>query len=106
MLVRAFEVEIGWEAGLIGMRPQMLFTAERPAHDGLMRRAGVEPDVDGIAELAVARFVDAEILASCVEPCFDAACAILAAASSISAGVSGCSSSVSLSTNKGRGTPH
>ena len=73
VLVRPFEIEIRGELRLIGMRAQVFFTAERPAHRGLMRRAGIEPDIDRIGEFAITRLVDAKILAPCGEPRFYAA---------------------------------
>jgi hypothetical protein len=73
VLVRALEVEVGRERGVLGMRALMLRTALRPAHHGLVRRARIEPYVERVGELAVAPLVDAEVLAGRLEPRLDAA---------------------------------
>src|SRR5438093_3778402 len=73
MLVGAFEIQIRRKASLLRVRAQVLFPAFGAAHHGLMCHARVEPDVEGVAQLPVARLVDAEVFARRCEPCFDAA---------------------------------
>ena len=63
MLVRTFKVEIGREHALLGVRA---------THHREMRRAGIEPDVERVAHLAVlGRFVTEQLLRIEREPAFD-----------------------------------
>ena len=62
MLVRALEIKIGG----IGRVGQL-------AKDGKMRRTGIEPHVDGVADLAINAPIDADLFGSQGEPCLDAA---------------------------------
>ena len=72
MLIRSLEIEIGRKARYIRMRSAVQDTPLRAAHDCLMRRTGIEPDVESICQLAILRGIDAEILMRRLEPRFDA----------------------------------
>src|SRR5450755_4193346 len=73
MLIGSFEIEVGGKSCRIRMRSTVPRASLWAAHHRLMRRAGIEPDIERVGQLSVFRGIDAEILVRRLEPRLDAA---------------------------------